>query len=46
MCSHSLKAESYFSKSYANTFNSFTEQTYIHKALSYTVNFYYSVKWK
>lgn len=44
--SHSVKAESYFSKSYANTFNLFTEQTYIHKALSYTVDFYYSVKWK
>lgn len=28
MCGHSVKAESYFSKSYANTFNLFTEQTY------------------
>lgn len=46
VCSHSVKAESSFSKSYANTFNLFTEQTYIHKALSYTVDFYYNVEWK
>lgn len=46
MCSHSVKAESYFSKSYANAFNLFTEQTYIHKALSYTIDFYYNVKGK
>lgn len=41
------KAKSDFCKNYAKKkSNFFTEKAYIYKALSYTIDFYYSVKWK